>query len=221
MGTPYKKNWCCQHHHVGCAPTAPPVTRPPPPPQVVPPPVFVPPPPVVIARPADPYNCADGFANWVIGWSVGKKGWCCQVHGKGCPGAVAAEPYDCNAGFANWVIGWSVGKKAYCCQHGGKGCPTAAGGCETAAAYDCNAGFANWVVVWSWPKRHGAASMAAKAAQEQQLVVLRGVRHAYQESDFVSWRLMWRHACVAAIQGGRCVSRLALMLRHHLPALGG
>merc|ERR1712008_187271 len=53
----------------------------------------------------------DGFANWVVGWSVGKKEWCCRVHGKGCPGQGAgcvpagtpAPPYDCNAGFANWM----------------------------------------------------------------------------------------------------------------------
>jgi len=126
--TAYKKNWCCQHHHVGCPPTAPPVTAPPPPPVFVPPPVPTAPP-----RPADPYNCADGFANWVAGWSVGKKAWCCRVHGKGCPGAVGgcetSAPYDCNAGYANWVQGWSVAKKAWCCQHGGKGCPGATSGC--------------------------------------------------------------------------------------------
>lgn len=132
--TPFKKDWCCQHHHVGCPPTAPPATRPPPPPVVVPPPVFVPPPVAIVpARPADPYNCADGFANWEAGWSVGKKAWCCRVHGKGCPGAAGgcetSAPYDCNAGFANWMAGWSVPKKSWCCQHGGKGCPAATGGC--------------------------------------------------------------------------------------------
>merc|ERR1712127_804056 len=75
-----KKSWCCTHHHRGCPPTAPP-------PMPVPVPMpFVPPAPVMPARPADPYNCADGFANWVVGWSVGKKEWCCRVHGKGCPG---------------------------------------------------------------------------------------------------------------------------------------
>merc|ERR1711897_82605 len=59
------------------------------------------------ARPADPYNCADGFANWQAGWSVPKKEWCCKVHGKGCPNqgggcVTSSKPYDCNAGFANW-----------------------------------------------------------------------------------------------------------------------
>merc|ERR1711874_747711 len=82
--------------------------------------------------PADPHNCADGFANWVVGWSVGKKEWCCRVHGKGCPGQGAgcapvgtvSPPYDCNAGFANWAAGWSVPKKQWCCQNHGKGCAT-------------------------------------------------------------------------------------------------
>merc|ERR1712209_149987 len=109
-----KKAWCCRMHHRGCPPTAPP-----------PQPIIMPAPqPVVMpapqpAAPADPYNCADGFANWQAGWSVAKKEWCCRVHGKGCPNqgggcsTVApiaqpiAEPYDCEAGFANWMAGWS------------------------------------------------------------------------------------------------------------------
>jgi hypothetical protein len=121
-----KKSWCCQVHHLGCltpAPTAPPIIL------TLPPVVPTAPP-----APADPYNCADGFANWQAGWSVEKKAWCCRVHGKGCPTApggceTTSLPYDCNAGFANWQAGWSVAKKAWCCQHGGKGCPPAAGGC--------------------------------------------------------------------------------------------
>merc|ERR1739842_111944 len=77
-------------------------------------------PPMPVA-PVAPHNCADGFANWVVGWSVGKKEWCCRVHGKGCPGQVAASaPYDCNAGFANWMAGWSAPKKDWCCKNAGK-----------------------------------------------------------------------------------------------------
>merc|ERR1712004_129790 len=84
--------------------------------------------------PADPYNCADGFANWQAGWSVVKKEWCCRMRGKGCPNqgggcVTSSEPYDCNAGFANWMAGWSVAKKAWCCANKGRGCPPAAGGC--------------------------------------------------------------------------------------------
>merc|ERR1712113_532393 len=97
------------------------------------------PPPIIMpvpqpAPPADPYNCADGFANWQAGWSVAKKEWCCRVHGKGCPNqgggcVTSSKPYDCDAGFANWMAGWSVAKKAWCCANKGKGCPPAAGGC--------------------------------------------------------------------------------------------
>jgi len=124
-----KQAWCCRIHHRGCPqPIAPPVPLPMP----VPMPVLPQP-----APPADPYNCADGFSNWQAGWSVGKKEWCCRVHGKGCPNSgggcapvgTTSPPYDCNAGFANWQQGWSVAKKAWCCTNAGKGCQTAVGGC--------------------------------------------------------------------------------------------
>merc|ERR1719245_2588360 len=124
-----KKAWCCRVHHRGCPPTAPPAC-----PMPMPVPMPVAPMPVLPVAPADPYNCADGFANWQAGWSVGKKEWCCRVHGKGCPNqgggcVTSSKPYDCNAGFANWMAGWSVAKKAWCCSNEGKGCPPAAGGC--------------------------------------------------------------------------------------------
>merc|ERR1711934_318531 len=129
-----KKAWCCRVHHRGCPPTAPPPRPILPPVQPILPPVM----PTMPPAPADPYNCADGFANWQAGWSVPKKEWCCRVHGKGCPGQQAgggapagttSAPYDCNAGFANWMAGWSVAKKEWCCHNVGKGCPPAAGGC--------------------------------------------------------------------------------------------
>ena len=64
-----KKAWCCRVHNRGRPPTAPP-------PVVMPiaPPVM----PIAPPRPADPYNCADGFENWMAGWSVDKKAWCCK-----------------------------------------------------------------------------------------------------------------------------------------------
>merc|ERR1712045_555733 len=76
-----KKAWCCRIHHRGCPPTAPPAR-----PIILPPvqPVLPPVQPTLPPRPADPYNCADGFANWQAGWSVPKKEWCCRVRGKGC-----------------------------------------------------------------------------------------------------------------------------------------
>jgi len=120
---PDKKAWCCQvHHKCGQPAPLPPVV----------PPVIQP----IIPRPQpDPYNCADGFANWQAGWSAPKKVWCCAHHGKGCGGGGCAPvgttspQYDCNAGFANWVAGWSIPKKAWCCANAGKGCPQQGGGC--------------------------------------------------------------------------------------------
>merc|ERR1712228_512189 len=78
-----KKEWCCRIHHRGCPPTAPP-------PQIIMPPVqpILPPvQPILPPRPADPYNCNDGFANWMAGWPIPKKSWCCSNNGKGCPPA--------------------------------------------------------------------------------------------------------------------------------------
>merc|ERR1712051_266769 len=54
-----KKAWCCRVHHLGCPqPILPPVA-----------PILPPVMPIAPAAPADPYNCADGFANWQAGWS--------------------------------------------------------------------------------------------------------------------------------------------------------
>merc|ERR1712150_378478 len=84
-------------------------------------------------RPADPYNCAEGYANWQAGWSVGKKEWCCRVHHKGCPGTggggcgTTSPPFDCEAGFANWMAGWSVAKKSVLLQNSGQGLPASGG----------------------------------------------------------------------------------------------
>merc|ERR1712060_639011 len=127
--------YCCAQVGVGC--TTQPVTSPPtPPPTVTNPSIPIipvrPTPAPAPTPPADPYNCADGFANWVVGWSVAKKEWCCRVHGKGCPGGggcTSSEPYDCAAGFANWVAGWSAPKKVWCCANKGKGCQSHNGGC--------------------------------------------------------------------------------------------
>merc|ERR1712039_1133193 len=83
-------------------------------------------PPAPMVRGAvDPFNCADGEANWPSEWSTEKKQWCCPHHGKGCgqDAEVPAAQYECNSAFANWVKAWSEGKKAWCCSHGVKSCP--------------------------------------------------------------------------------------------------
>lgn len=118
-----KRAWCCRVHLRGCPPTPPPL-----PPPTMPPVAPLPPMPLPLPRPVDPYNCALGYENWVARWSLGKKSWCCSVHGRGCP-ELAPSDYDCDTGFVNWVNGWSVAKKAWCCQSSGKGCAVAVGGC--------------------------------------------------------------------------------------------
>jgi len=76
--------------------------------------------------PVDPYNCAEGILNFGAEWSLEKKQWCCNQHGKGCgqDAEVPAAQYDCNSAFANWVKGWSPGKKQWCCSKGIKCCPS-------------------------------------------------------------------------------------------------
>lgn len=117
---PAKKDWCCKVHHKACITTPPPMILPPMPPTAPP-------------HPPDPYNCAEGFANWQAGWSASKKDWCCKVHGKGCGtpsgGCSTSAPFDCDAGFGNWMRGWSVAKKTWCCAHEGKACQHDAAGC--------------------------------------------------------------------------------------------
>merc|ERR1712242_685016 len=90
--SPAQQEFCCSTMGRGCstalplpAPTNPPTPFPTPPPTPPPQPIILPAPQPI--APADPYNCADGFANWMAGWSVAKKAWCCSNEGKGCPPA--------------------------------------------------------------------------------------------------------------------------------------
>lgn len=93
---------------------------------------------------AGPYDCDAGLSNSQMGWSAGKRAYCCNNFQKGClamapatfpptqpPTAPPAPPhgiasFDCNAGFSRWMSGWSPSKKVYCCTHEQKGCPIVA-----------------------------------------------------------------------------------------------
>jgi len=99
-----------------------------------------------------PYDCAAGYSNWHVGWSVRKKEYCCQQGGLGCPDVSYPNSYpgnfpqvyqdahpdeyqrhvrqfrryvhhDCAAGYSSWQDGWSVEKKDHCCRDQGLGCP--------------------------------------------------------------------------------------------------
>merc|ERR1711920_50902 len=67
------------------------------------------------ATPAASYDCNSGFANWVKGWSINKKNWCCQNQNKGCVGTGAL-----NMGQAA-TEGYGAGA-----QHGTSGAQVAA-----------------------------------------------------------------------------------------------
>mmetsp|Transcript_63725 Transcript_63725/g.161368 ORF Transcript_63725/g.161368 Transcript_63725/m.161368 type:complete len:779 (+) Transcript_63725:66-2402(+) len=82
------------------------------------------------------YDCLSDAWNWVKGWSVAKKDWCCTKHGLGCASADTAaadasrpsasdQPaaFDCDAEYTSWESNWSHLKKEWCCKRHGRGCP--------------------------------------------------------------------------------------------------
>merc|ERR1719414_2741381 len=95
--------------------------------------------------PADPYNCADGFANWQAGWSVPKKEWCCRVHGKGCPGQAAGGCPPTAPPPRPIVPVQPILPPVMPVM------PTMPP--RPADPYNCADGFANWQAGWSVPKK--------------------------------------------------------------------
>ena len=97
-------------------------------------------PPKLIVHQDRGYDCDAGYSNWYFGWSSGKKSWCCDRQGRGCPGSwhgsyqlhthvfsagvghQHGRIYDCGAGFSNWMQGWSDSKKDWCCHKESRGC---------------------------------------------------------------------------------------------------
>lgn len=69
-----KKSWCCRHERVGCLPTARGASS-------------ATTAPASESNAVSPFDCAAGFVEWQVGWSVGKKDWCCRHSGKGCAAA--------------------------------------------------------------------------------------------------------------------------------------
>lgn len=99
-----------------------------------------------------PYDCSAGLSVWRIGWSPGKKTWCCDHRHLGCleesnsssvsaaldatrARAAAAnaaerngtrgnsEAYDCRGSPSNPESDWTPGHKAWCCLFKGVACP--------------------------------------------------------------------------------------------------
>jgi hypothetical protein len=66
-----------------------------------------------------------------VKWSIGKKTWCCEHEGWGCPtttalpSATTVPSFNCTQGHANPAVGWSDAQKAWCCWQGLAPCPAA------------------------------------------------------------------------------------------------
>lgn len=54
----------------------------------------------VAVPPKLPYDCHAGLANWKLGWSDAKKGWCCSNQKMGCPGSAGGMGAGGAAGAA-------------------------------------------------------------------------------------------------------------------------
>lgn len=96
-----------------------------------------------------PYDCTAGLSVWRIGWSPGKKTWCCD-HGRlGCQEASGSaevnatvsraasadsaehnstesvsDAYDCCSSPSQPESEWTDGHKAWCCLWKGRACPS-------------------------------------------------------------------------------------------------
>lgn len=82
------------------------------------------------------YDCNVGLADWQNSWDQGKREFCCENSGVGCPTQTSTTTrtvtstttsgfgtYDCATGLDNWQTEWGPVQKAWCCEHTGKGCP--------------------------------------------------------------------------------------------------
>lgn len=104
-----KKEWCCQVHHFGCPVTTPapqpmaqpamqpaaqPIAQPVAQPQapVATRPLVATQPPTAPPTTSTLYDCGAGFKNWIAGWSIPKKAWCCGNSGKGCEPGIDVKP---------------------------------------------------------------------------------------------------------------------------------
>lgn len=119
--SPYKKTYCCQHHHFGCPTTT-----------------------------AEAYDCTAGReSDWGFGrryWCCWHHNRGCaadtarhfatttttpRLLGVPLPPAPAPAPtvpFDCLAGSGNWKLLWAPAKKGWCCANAGIGCEEEAQG---------------------------------------------------------------------------------------------
>jgi len=111
--------------------------------------------------------------NWELGWSTGKKRWCCEKESRAC------DPFHCDEGLESFVSDWTEAKRAWCCDKHDKGCTTT----TTPAPYDCNAGYQHWEVGWSDSKKHWCCANANKACDAFDC-----------QEGFSSWQTTWQES---------------------------
>jgi len=93
-----------------------------------------------------PFNCWAGLDNQQ-GWSIMKRGWCCQHERFGCLNTTmrtTKEGFDCHDGLEEE---WTRIKGLACCIRTGIGCLTMMQG------FDCKVGLHHWRDVWSEGKK--------------------------------------------------------------------
>lgn len=116
-----------------------------------------------VAKPGKPYDCHAGLANWKLGWSGGKKVWCCSNEKMGCPGAAGGMGAGAGgaggaAASASWTTSWtSHGHPPSAAAHGMMWHWSANHWSQVHMAghaqYACHAGLSNWQEGWSDAKK--------------------------------------------------------------------
>jgi len=149
-----KQKWCCEHAGRACPTTGAPKAV-----------VFVPRAPAITSL---PYDCDAGLYHWARGWSEGKKRWCCDHAGRGCPTTttlcptyttttpvptLSIAPFNCEEGWPDLAASWALEKQEWCCKHYRHGCPTTTPLPTTTERYDCQLGFPDAVDLWKHPKK--------------------------------------------------------------------
>mmetsp|Transcript_71990 Transcript_71990/g.181994 ORF Transcript_71990/g.181994 Transcript_71990/m.181994 type:complete len:1187 (-) Transcript_71990:14-3574(-) len=142
-----KKEWCCKHEKVGCAPAD-------------------------EKKHKDTFDCDADLEQWKTKWSDEQKQWCCDHKKRGCLAPEwSTEPYHCQEDLSEWKTKWSKGKKAWCCHFDNLGCEEVAIIPRTSTSeslsstssmppttttlepHDCRNGLSHWARDWTSAKR--------------------------------------------------------------------
>jgi len=175
-----KKRWCCHNRNQGCSSPFPATTTTPPRSSSSSSSSHKSTMTTITTRESttttESYDCRAGTSNWLMGWSVRKKEWCCKKKRVHC--IPRGQFYDCHKGLARWKDKWSPEKRDWCCRRKEIHCE------DIKLHYDCLTGLTNWEHGWSNDKKRWCCRKHPKACKQQTLPVVaaklfkKGVRHA-------------------------------------------